>query len=257
MTFVLSRINRYGIIMASDSSETHTDTKTDIRKFVEVDKTLYFDGINIGISTWGDAEVGNQGINKWLNQAVADFKLHFQGKNILQEITSFLAKKLDKAFGLDGKKVNSSLHMGLHVAGYNSTIENALPGICHVLIEPGFSQFDPQMTMLSLPNEKATFHLRNGMYEEFAIMWPALSGIDASFRSLIATRYQNEIESSKDPVSLQAEWLGSWVKQMCLVIKTAGLPEYIGKTVKILTFDFVKNVRWFYLPEMKELTQSK
>ena len=107
--------------------------------------------------------------------------------------------------------------------------------------------------MLALPNEDTNFHLRNGMYEEFAIMWLALFGIDTSFRGLIATRYQNEIEASKDPVSLQDEWLGNWVKQMCLVIKTAGLPEYIGKTVKILTFDLTRNVRWFHLPDMKEL----
>ena len=257
MTFVLSQINQDGIIMASDSSETHTDKRTGVRKFVEVDKTLYFDEINIGISTWGDAEVGNHGINEWLDQAVADFKSHSQSENILQEITLFLAKRLDKAFGLDGKKVNSSLHMGLHVAGYNSILKNALPGICHVFIEPGFSQFDPQMTMLSLPNQEANFHLRNGMYKEFAIMWPALSGIDASFRGLIAALYQNEIEPPKDPVSLQAEWLGNWVKQMCLVIKTAGLPEYIGKTVKVLTFDCARNVRWFHLPEMNELKPCK
>ena len=257
MTFVLSQINKDGVIMASDSSETRTNERTGVQEFVEVDKTLYFDEINIGISTWGDAEVGNQGINEWLNQSVAEFESQFQSEAILQEITSFFAKKLDNAFGLDGKKVNPSLHMGLHIAGYNSTTEKVLPGICHVFIEPGFTQFDPQMTMLSLPNEGTNFHLRNGMYEEFAIMWPALSGIDASFRGLIATRYQNEIQPPKDPVSLQAEWLGNWVKQMCLVIKTAGLPEYIGKTVKILTFNFERNVRWFHLPQMKESESGK
>ena len=75
MTFVLSQIDKNGIIMASDSSETHTNKITGFRKYVEVDKTLYFDEINVGISTWGDAEVGNQGINDWINQSVADFKV--------------------------------------------------------------------------------------------------------------------------------------------------------------------------------------
>jgi hypothetical protein len=252
MTFVLSQINKDGIIMASDSSETR-EYPNGRKEFLEVDKTLYFDEINIGISTWGDAEVDNQGINEWLNQAVADFKSYFQGKNILQEITLFLAKKLDKAFLLDGKKVNSSIHMGLHVAGYNSNLENVLPGICHVFIEPDFLKFDPQMTMLSLPNEREKLYLRNGMYEEFAIMWPALSGIDSSFRTLIASRYKNEIHPSKDPIALQAEWLGNWVKQMCLVIKTAGLPEYIGKTVKVLSFNSQGKPRWFHLHEMSEI----
>jgi hypothetical protein len=112
------------------------------------------------------------------------------------------------------------------------------------------------MTMLSLPHEGANFHLRNGMYEEFAIMWPALSGIDTSFRSLFVSRYQSEIELIQDPISLKAEWLGNWVKQMCLVIKSAGLPEFVGKTVKMLTFDSTRTVRWFHLPEMRELKKD-
>lgn len=209
MTFVLSQIDSDGIIMASDSSETHINNMTGDRKFVEVEKTIYFKEINIGISTWGDAEVNNQGINDWLEKTVTDFKSLDHGDNILEEITYFLATKLDNEFSLDGKKKNNSVHMGLHVAGYNSISEKTLPGICHVFIEPGFTNFDPQMTMLSLPNPNANFHLRNGMYEEFAVMWPALSGIDASFRALIAQRYQNDLEVPKDPILLKAEWLGN------------------------------------------------
>ena len=74
MTFVLSEINKDGIIMASDSSETHTNNAGSM-KFLEVDKTLYFKSLNIGISTWGHAEVGNQGINEWLNDSMADFEI--------------------------------------------------------------------------------------------------------------------------------------------------------------------------------------
>ncbi|MBW2740634.1 MAG: hypothetical protein JRE64_17730 [Deltaproteobacteria bacterium] len=237
--------------MASDSSETHIDS-AGRSQFVEVEKTLYFKTINVGISTWGDAEVGNQGINEWLFQTISYFSAQNKSPKVLEQVTNFLAKRLDVAFGLDGKIVNSSLHMGLHVAGYNSPAENAAPGICHVFIEPGFKRFDPQSTMLSLPSGTPGYHLRNGMYKEFAVMWPALSGIDASFRTLIASRYRSKLTSPNDPIALQAEWLGSWVKQMCLVIKTAGLPEYIGKTVKILAFNFEGNDRWFHLPEMKE-----
>ena len=240
--------------MASDSSETfeYSDGR---QEFCEVDKTLYFQSINIGISTWGHAQVGDQGINEWLEDAISEFvKLQILKQN-LEKVTAFLASKLNKAFGLDGYKQNLETHMGLHIAGFNSTSKNALAGICHVFIEPGFYKFDPQLTVLSLPDKGASFQLRNGMYEEFAIMWPALSGIDASFRTLIASRYKNEIRPSKDPIALQAEWLGNWVKQMCLVIKTAGLPEYIGKTVKILTFDSQSKPRWFYLNEMNEISQ--
>jgi len=213
--------------MASDSSETY-EYPDGRQEFCEVDKTLYFQSINMGISTWGNAQVGDQGINEWLEVAISEFvKLRSSEQN-LETITAFLASKLNKAFGLDGNKQNIETHMGLHIAGFNSTSKNTFPGICHVFIEPGFYKFDPQLTVLSLPNKGASFQLRNGIYKEFAIMWPALSGIDASFRTLIASRYKNEIRPSEDPIALQAEWLGNWVKQMCLVIKTAGLPEYIA-----------------------------
>ena len=237
--------------MASDSSETHTDS-SGIMKFVEVDKTLHFKSLNIGISTWGDAEVNNQDINEWLNLSMNSFEQEQKSNNVLEQVVDFLSKKLDEAFGLDGTAPNHSIHMGLHIAGYNSFPENRTPGICHVFIQPGFYKFDPQKTMLSLPSYVPGYHLRNGMYEEFAMMWPALSGIDASFRRLIASQYQDEIEPARDPIALQAEWLGSWVKQMCLIIKTSGLPEYIGKSVKILSFNHKGNVRWFILPELIE-----
>ena len=254
MTFVLSQINKDGITMASDSSETceYADGR---QEFVEVDKTLYFQSINIGISTWGHAQVGDQGINDWLEDVISEFVNFQSSKQNLENVTAFLASKLNKAFGLDGNKPNLETHMGLHIAGFNSTSKNTLPGICHVFIKPGYYTFDPQLTALSLPGKEASFQLRNGMYEEFAIMWPALSGIDTSFRTLIASRYKNEIRPSKDPVALQAEWLGSWVKQMCLVIKTAGLPEYIGKTVKVLAFNSQSKPRWFHLNEMNEINQ--
>jgi hypothetical protein len=158
---------------------------------------------------------------------MADFEKQRKSYKVLEEVTNFLAKKLDDAFGLNGSTLNRSVHMGLHVAGYNSLPEETAPGICHVFIEHGSSRFDPQKTMLSLPPHAPGYHLRNGMYEEFAMMWPALSGIDTSFRSLIASLYRDMLTTPKDPIALQAEWFGSWVKQMCLMIKTVGLPEYI------------------------------
>ena len=88
------------------------------------------------------------------------------------------------------------------------------------------------------------------MYEEFALMWPALSGIDDSFRGLIQFFHNNKISAPEDPTRLRAEWLGNWIKQMCLMIKTAGLPEYIGKTVTVLNFNRNGRSRWFELPEM-------
>jgi len=237
--------------MASDSSETWTDS-SGVQTFQEVDKTLYFPEINIGISTWGEAEVFDKSVNDWLQEAIADFAIIRQSDETLAELTTFLASRLDEEFGFDGNTRNPDLHMGFHVAGYNSSSASAPPGMCHVFIEPDMYNFQPQKTLLALPAHIPSVHLRNGMYEEFAIMWPALSGIDLSFRELIAANYKDEIEPPHDPIALKAEWLGNWVKQMCLVIKLAGLREYIGKTVKVLTFNHQGNVRWFHLPETIE-----
>jgi hypothetical protein len=100
--------------MASDSSETcdHPDGR---QEFCEVDKTLYFPSVNMGISTWGHAQVGDQGINEWLEAAMSEFVKLRNSEQSLEKIAAFLANKLDKAFGLDGNKKNIEIHMGLHI----------------------------------------------------------------------------------------------------------------------------------------------
>jgi hypothetical protein len=249
MTFVLSEISKLGVIMGSDSSETRTDGTTE--NFVEVEKTLYFPKLNIGVSTWGDAEVAGQDINSWL---IAKANEYCQSKTVqinheLVAFTTFLAQELDKAFNLDGTPTNHSHHLGIHLGGYN---DGQSPGLCHTFIEPKSSRFEGQHTLPSLPANIPAYHLRNGMYEEFALFWPALSGIDLSFRSLIQINWKNEIREHKDPVAVHAEWLGNWVKLMCLSTKTAGLPEYIGKTVRVLAFDQKAKPRKFRIAEMSE-----
>lgn len=243
MTFLLSEINHRGVIMASDSSERYRDLGGKER-FREVEKTLYFGPLNIGVSTWGDAEVDSVGINQWLKCSIREFlKLKRVNTNrALAAVTTFLSEKLNRECHINGRN-----HMGLHIAGYNSDKKGVSPGICHVFIEPGFTKFDNQHTLLELPKHIPAYHLRNGIYEEFAIMWPSLSGLDESFRSLMASKYQSLTKPLSDPVAVRAEWLGNWVKQMCLVFKITGLPEYIGKTVKVLTFDQQGNVRKFRL----------
>jgi hypothetical protein len=83
-------------------------------------------------------------------------------------------------------------------------------------------------------------------------MWPALSGIDATFRNLFKFHYKGYIQPASDPVALRAEWLGNWVKQMCLTLKSAGMPEFIGKSVNVLTFNYKGGVRWFKLKPIEE-----
>ena len=246
MTYLLSEINHIGIIMASDSSEARR-CQTGELVFVEVDKTLYFKELNIGISTWGKSWVGSQNVNEWIKDKFQEFVfLKKIGPNqALAELTKFLADCFNQKGHL---KLDED--MGLHVAGYNTDEAGAAPGICHVFKEKGSHLFEPQFTMLSLPKHEYAYHLRNGIYEEFSMMWPRLLEVDDSFRDLIRKRYLAEVKEFGDPLAVSAEWLGSWVKQMCLVFKTAGLPEYIGKAVKVLTFNQKGDVRKFRLGEM-------
>jgi hypothetical protein len=249
MTFLLSEINHDGVIMASDSSESIPKPSGEV-DFAEIDKTLYFKELNIGISMWGKSWLGSHNVNEWLKDKIQEFVFtKSTGPNqALAEITNFLADKLNKECKIDGTN-----DMGFHIAGYNSDNEGASPGICHVFIQPGFPKFHNQHIQLELPKDIPACHLRNGMYKEFSVMWPALSGLDESFRSQVSSKYKSLIKPHPDPVAVRAEWLGSWVKQMCLVFKTAGLPEYIGKTVKVLTFNQKGNVRKFQLGKMKEV----
>ncbi|MBU1298215.1 MAG: hypothetical protein KKF20_00655 [Bacteroidetes bacterium] len=249
MTFVLSEITRLGVAMSSDSSETiERGTKEEFR---EVAKTLYFPQLNIGVSTWGEAELNGIEINDWLQSKCKEYcqtkkvRINFE----LASFTTFLAEHFDAALGLPVADQEQTHHLGVHVAGYN---DGQNPGLCHVFIEPHKPSFEGQHTILSLPIHLPGYHLRNGIYKEFAFLWPALSGIDESFRLLIRHGWTEHLKPITDPVKVHSEWLGSWVKQMCLITKTAGLPEYVGKAVRVLAFDQHARPRWFQMPEMLE-----
>lgn len=249
MTFLLSEINHDGVIMASDSSESIPKPSGEV-DFAEVDKTLYFKELNIGISTWGKSWVGSQNVNEWLKDKIQEFVITKGiGPNQgLAEVTSFLANRLGQESRL---KLEDDI--GLHVAGYNTDGVGGEPGICHVFKEKGSQGFQAQLTMLSLPKDSYSYHLRNGMYEEFSMMWPKLLEVENTFRDLVRQHHAADVQPFSDPTAVFAEWLGNWVKQMCLVFKTAGLPEYIGKTIKVLTFNQKGNVRWFRLKEFEEI----
>lgn len=249
MSFVLSEITTLGVIMGSDSSETVTVDGTET--FHEVQKTLYFPKLNIGVSTWGDAQIKDTPINDWLISKSDEYCTNriVSLNHELTSFTTFLAEQFDSAFALTGGNISHNFHLGVHIGGYNDRVH---PGLCHVFVEPNKPNFEGQHTMPTLPPNVSGFHLRNGIYEEFAFLWPALSGIDESFRLLFQHNWQSALKPITDPVRVRSEWLGNWVKQVCLISKTAGLPEYIGKSVCVLAFDHNAKPRWFKLPEVIE-----
>ncbi len=256
MTLVLSEISDHGVIMASDSAETDPDSSRELC-FKSAEKTLYFPKLNVGVSTWGESRIGGRSINTWISEAVRDF-IAEQGENpmqCLETLTLFLSSRLDGEFRFDGLTRNSTIRMGLHIGGYNSP-DTSCPGLCHVFIDRGDTKFDAQLTRPCLARGGPAFHLRNGLFQAFALMWPALSEVDEAFRNAVRQLHGECCKAPEDPVAVRAEWLGNWVRQLSLVTKTAGMPEYIGKDIRILTFDHTRKVRWFTLPEMVQVTEN-
>ncbi len=130
MTFILTELSDFGIIMAADSSETRNNNGEE--SFEEVDKIIYFPELNIGISTWGDALVAGKDINIWLKEIIKEFK---QNKNVndfknklLSDISEHIAEKLNEIFP------NGEAVLGLHIAGYTYSVElkEYRPGVFHV-----------------------------------------------------------------------------------------------------------------------------
>lgn len=258
MTFVLTEISHaHQIVMASDSSELITNLRTKERSFNSATKTLYCDDLNIGVSTWGLATIGGRGVNSWLQDELRAFSRTEYGTTDqpLTALTQFLAAQLDVEFSLNGSSPYRGDSLGFHLAGYDSKNPlSAPPGMCHVYLNPGQRKAEPELTLPVLPPFISGQHLRNGMFEPFAIMWPTLSGVDETFKSLIEQHYkeQSVAASDSDNVKLRAEWVGNWVKQMCNMLKQAGIPRFIGEPVVVLTFNAQRQVRWFEIPEIRE-----
>jgi hypothetical protein len=265
MTFILTELSDIGIIMAADSSETKEDERGQI--FEEVDKIIYFPQFNIGISTWGYAIVEDMDINSWLKKEVEKFKNSIKEKDILNKylmkLSDYLAFRLNEVLP-EGKFV------GLHIAGYtfSEEYEEYRPGIFHVhnhnkenireirrcMTEE--HRTDPTKIIAErtkpILKKGEAIHIRNGIYEEFALFFPAFQGLKISFIDTIRHFYEDLIDTSNtDILKVEAESIANWVRLMCNTFSEAGIPPYIGKKIRVLA---IKNndYRKFTLDEFKE-----
>jgi|GEM_PF-6532328 len=249
MTFLLSNTISNRVFMAADSAETATyaDGSRAIR---EIEKTLYFPKLNVGISTWGSAKIGNIGINEWLRDSLIEY--HDANDSLrLTRLTNFLASRLDAEFGLP-KRGHSLAEMGLHIGGFETGEVNCPPGLCHVFIGKDRDRFEPELTHPSL--KVGGFLLFNGMYEPFSMMWHELKEVDDKYRAIVERSYPHLIKLDRDRwIDFHAEWLGGWVKQLCITFKVVGMPEYVGKAIRVLTFDNNGDRRNYEIPEIVRL----
>lgn len=267
MTFILTELSDFGIIMAADSSERSTK-KIINHEFNECTKILYFPELNIGISTWGNAKISEININDWLTETIKDFKEKNKDdlKNkCLERLSNFIAEKLNAVFP-NGEKV-----LGLHIAGYSFSrydMENR-PGIFHVhnhnesdtqeinnCSTPEHKTVEPKKFLAEktkpILNRGDALHLRNGLYKEFAQFFPALHGVKQSFVNVIREKYGSRSDLSKlDLLKIQAESVANWVRLMCNTFSEAGILPHVGKNVKVLLIQ-ENNHRKFVLNEFSE-----
>ena len=253
MTFILTEISELdGIIMASDSSEIQHDGSTK-----EVNKTLFFNKLNIGISTWGYAEIAGKDINDWLTENVGAYMSTLgEGNHTnehLDDLARFLRRKLyDYHKNLSGKKKKEFV-CGLHIAGYIRKGDVLLPAVDHVHNDNGDNTFVAQIPAINITErgKGQTSHLRNGIYEEFALFWHALYGLNTTFINTIIKNPKYGEAEGYDNVKLRAEVVGNWVKFMANSFKEAGRSRLIGKKINILVIQ-PEYHRKFIIPEMQE-----
>lgn len=267
MTFILTELSDFGIIMAADSSETIGDKNG--TNFKEVDKIIYFPDFNIGISTWGDAIIENKDINSWLKEKIEEFKrnnaLQEPLKNkYLRQISEYLANKLRAVFP------NGESILGLHVSGftYSEEEKDYRPGIFHVhnhnpenvreirrCLTKEHKQGPPTLFVAEatkpMLEKGGAVHVRNGIYEEFALFFPALQGLKETFRNIVMISHENLKTDDMDLIKIEAESVANWVRLMCNTFTEAGLIPCIGKKIRVLALQ-ADNYRKFTLDEFRE-----
>lgn len=267
MTFILTELSDFGIIMAADSSETRVGNGEE--SFQEVNKIIYLPEFNIGISTWGNAIIENKDINAWLREKIDEFKETKNGKSItnkyLEEVSKFLERKLNEAFP------KGDYVLGLHVAGYTYSERHGecRPGVFHIhnhdiknvreirrCLTPEHREADPKKFVAEktrpILEKNDSIHIRNGIYQEFALFFPALQGLKETFRNTIMLAHEDMINTGDlDLIKIEAESIANWVRLMCNTFNEAGLFPYVGKRVMVLAIQ-EENHRKFTLNEFSE-----
>lgn len=267
MTFILTELSDFGIIMAADSSETRMQNGEE--SFEEVDKIIYFPDLNIGISTWGDAIVDNKDIDSWLKEAIGRFKQNKNDNNLknkfLSDISKHIAEKLNEIFP------NGEAVLGLHITGYTYSVElkEYRPGVFHVhnhdernireirrCLTPEHRNGEPKKFIAEktkpILQKGEAIHIRNGIYEEFALFFPALQGLKETFRNTLMLSHEDMVNTNDlDLVKIEAESIANWVRLMCNTFNEAGLFPYVGKRIRVLAIQ-EDNHRKFTLNEFSE-----
>jgi len=267
MTFILTELNDYAIIMAADSSESYY-LQTENPCFKKGTKIEYFSNLNIGISTWGHNQIEQIYINDWLKEKISEFEqtkeeIDKQNK-YLRELSEYLAEKLNSA------NSGNQLRLGLHVAGYTYSMGygELRPGVFHVhnhnpknveeiskCNSPEHRTGDPTKFIAEkskpiLPKGGLAYHLRNGAYQEFSKYYPYFQKLQNELTYEIHTNYRHSIANNQiDLPKVFAKRIGSWVSLVSNTFSEAGLLPVVGKDIRILVL-LRAGCRKFTLPDI-------
>jgi len=124
MTLVVSDISKHGIIMVGDSAVTIKDGISHTKVIAGASKVQYSEKANIGISMWGNAQVGTKRLDSW----IADFIQKYIIENdSVEDVGNKLQEKLNQVLSLS-KKPWKDMVCGFHIGGF----KNDIPVLYHV-----------------------------------------------------------------------------------------------------------------------------
>ena len=257
MTFILTELSKDCIIMTADSAEIEFGTF----RIKPIDKVIHYYKLNIGVSTWGIATIKGEDINSWLQNSKSQFhsdviKGQLVPNKYLRQLAEYLGHKLNTDIP------NGESNLGLHVAGYME-IEGILrPVVYHVhnhnpdegLEIESCKSHNHKNAMSFVAEEniydetEPDFHLRNGIYKEFAAYYPEFEKSYIKFLERIKANHSSLVLPSRDMIRVRAEYAANLVNLVRTAFTLSGLYPVVGMAIKVIAIE-PHRVQRFVLPE--------
>lgn len=254
MSLIVTQVSNYGIVMIGDSAETNITKNNSkyirigVNKVIQVHKKF-------GISFWGDGKINKLPMDFFLEDLInekinSDIKLYELANLICNTINN------NKNF-FDTEKI-----CGFHIAGYEKFNDRFLPSIYHVHnhnnkkshkhklkvyhdFPNGVYNNNLKNFFIDFDKEKIDWHLRNGSYELFAILWDYIapkSNISKHNKILSILDYMKKIDKNfdcpeKKNIDSYANFYSFLVEIVIKLIDLSNKLETISGPLTVLTIN--------------------
>lgn len=114
MTLVVSDISKHGIIMVGDSAVTQTEDNSSPRIIAGALKVQYSVRANIGITMWGNADVGNERMDSWISKFIES---SIKENDSVEDVGNRLVEHINPILE-SSRKPWKDLVRGFHIGGF-------------------------------------------------------------------------------------------------------------------------------------------